>query len=55
MICEDVYIEYTDKHGKTFIAYHRVWDKVKFLAAKAMEALKEGGTAVQCLKPERSK
>lgn len=48
MLCEDVWVKYT-----SYVSYHRVWDKSRFLEACAAEAAKTGGTAVQALRPVR--
>ncbi len=42
-----VYMKYTDKKGSSSVQSHQVWDKGRFLAARAAEAEKEGGSAVE--------
>ena len=42
-----IYMKYTDKNGSSRVLSHQVWDKSRFLAARAAEAEKEGGTAVE--------
>ena len=51
MMGKDIHVKYTDKHGKSHVSYHRVWDIGLFMAAKQRDAAKEGGTAEQVLKP----
>jgi len=53
MLCEDVWAKYTSKDGASYVSYHRVWDKSRFLEARAAEAAKTGGTAVQAMRPTR--
>lgn len=43
MMGHDIWMRYTSKTGKTHVSMHRVWNKEKFLAARAAEAKKEGG------------
>lgn len=47
LVCLDVYVRHTDKHGNAYVQEHRVWDKEKFLSAQAASAKKEGGSAEQ--------
>ena len=34
MLCEDVWAKYTSKDGASYVSYHRVWDKSRFLEAR---------------------
>lgn len=51
MMGKDIWVKYTDKHGKSHTSYHRVWDIGRFMIAKQAEAAKEGGKSEQVLKP----
>ena len=51
MVGRDIWVKYTDKDGKSFVNYHRVWDIGRFMEAKKVEAAKQGGKVEQVLKP----
>lgn len=53
MLGRDIYVKYTDKDGKSFTQYHRVWDIGIFMAARESEAKKNGGKVEQVLKPSK--
>lgn len=55
MACRDIWVKYTDKHGKSHTAYHRVWDVGLFMEARQREAIKEGGKAAveQVMEPQK--
>lgn len=53
MAGRDIWIKTTDKHGKSSVSYHRVWDIGLFMAARQKEAAKEGGKVEQVLKPTK--
>lgn len=42
-----IYMRYTNKAGKSHVVEHQVWDKDRFLSARADDAVKEHGTAFQ--------
>lgn len=42
-----IYRKYTDKNGCSSVLAHQVWDKSRFLEARAADAKKEGGSAVE--------
>jgi hypothetical protein len=40
MTTHDVHMRYTDAKGNTHVQEHRVWDSVRFVAARAEESKK---------------
>ena len=53
MACRDIWVKYTDKDGKHFTQYHRVWDVGLFMEAKEREAKKQGGKVEQVMEPPK--
>lgn len=38
MTTRDLWMRHTDVNGKSYVAEHRVWDAVRFVAARQQEA-----------------
>lgn len=49
----DVWVKTTDKKGKSWTAYHRVFDVGLFMRVREAEAAKNGGSVEQVLEPKR--
>lgn len=54
MVGRDIWVKYTDKDGKSFVSYHRVWDVGLFMESKSREASKSGGKVEQVMKASKS-
>lgn len=43
----DVFMRHTAKDGSAYVMHHRVWNRAVFLAVRADEAAKAGGSCQQ--------